>query len=125
MLPEPGARALVMCRESSDGSIGACVEVGLRNAQPHRRAIFVAGQDQRSARGHDDQITVGVSRLGPVLSEGRDRNVDQRGIDFRKVGKTEIAMRQVARIVRLDQKIGARDQTAQNIAAVVALKVQL
>ncbi len=113
-----------MSREGCHGSVGGCVQVSLRNAQPHRRAIRVAGENQRAAGCHDDQIAVGVGRLGPVLSERRDRNVDERGIDFREIGETEIVLRQVAGIVRLDQKISALDEAAQQIAAGVALEVE-
>ena len=113
-----------MSRERRHRGVGGCVQVGLRNAQPHRRPIRVAGENQRTAGGHDDQIAVGVARLRPVLSERRDRNVDERGIDFREIGEPEMVLRQVAGIVRLDQKIGALDQPHKKIAAGVALEVE-
>ena len=108
-----------MGRESGHGRVGAGMQISLRNTQTHGRAIRVAGQNKRSSSGHDDQIAVGVTRLGPVLSKRSDRNVNERGIDSGKIGETEFAFRQIAGIVRLDEKICALDEVAQKIAATV------
>ena len=113
-----------MGRKRGHGSVGGCVQVSLRNAKAHGRAIRIAGQDKRSSSGQDDQITVGIGRLGPVLSEWRDRNVNERGIDPGKVGETEIAFRQIAGIVRLDEKICMLDEAAQKIAAAVSFNIK-
>ena len=46
------------------------------------------------------------------------------GLILRKIGETEIVLRQIAGIVRLDQKIRALDEPHKKIAAGVALEVE-
>ena len=85
-----------------------------------RRAVVVAGEDEDAARGHHDQVAVGVGRLGAVLAERGNRNVDQRGINRGQVGIAETVFREIAGVIGLDENVGIGDESAQEIAARVA-----
>ena len=114
----------MMRRERRNCRVRRCVQVSLRNSEAHGRAIGVAGQNQRPASRHDDQIAVGVTRLRAVLSKRRNRNVDEGRIDFRKIVEAEMVARHVAGVVRLDKKIRTLDEAKQELAAGVALDVE-
>ena len=63
--------------ERRGGGLARRVMPGLRHGDPHRLLAGVAGQNQRAARGHQNQVGRLIRRLRPVLPEPADRDVDQ------------------------------------------------
>ena len=86
VLAEAGVEAIVVGDERGAGGVGTGVQIGLRHAHAQGRTVVVAGEDEDAARGHHDQVAVGIGRFGTVLAERRNRNIDQRGINRGEVG---------------------------------------
>ena len=90
----------------------------LRNRHPNRRAIIVAAQPQWAPRGQHREIRRRPSRFRPVLSERRNRCVDERRIQFRELLKAQSHRSEFARWARFNENVGALDQLTQLIPAV-------
>ena len=58
------------------------------------------------------------------MAEGRNRDVDQSGINRREVGVTQAAQRKETGVFRLDQEIGACDQLLKLSFSFFAVKVE-
>jgi hypothetical protein len=112
-----------MSDQRSHGRLGGRVQVGLLHAHAHRRAILIAGQHERTARRQQHEIAVRVVGLGSVAAKGRDRDVDQAGIQLGEVGVGEAAARHRAWILRLDQEVGVANQTAQRLLPFAAVEI--
>src|SRR5438094_575250 len=85
MLSAARVLALVMSNERRDSSLGAGVQIRLGDTHPHRRAVVITGQDQRTARREDDEVAVGIVRLWSILAKWRNRDIHQGRVERREV----------------------------------------
>ena len=124
MLAEAGAIALAERDDGVRRRLRPGVEGGLRVAHRQRRAVAVALQPDEAAGRLDAMRSVaGAMRERPVLPPGRDRGVDQRGVQRAHVLVAQPERCEVARRVRLDQHVAARDQRAQATAISLVLEI--
>jgi hypothetical protein len=108
VLPEARPACGEVCEESASGGVGRGVQVGLRDADPQRGAVAVAMRCERSARGPEHELAVGVTRLRAVAAERRDRRVDDARIRALHVRVGEAAARHRAGRLGLEHEIGLR-----------------
>jgi hypothetical protein len=124
MLPHPGAASLMMRHQRGDCRIGARVQVSLRYADAHGRAVVVAGDAERAAGRHYHQVAVRIRGLGAVLPERSDRNIDEARIDRAQVLVSGAEPVEAARRFRLDQEMRAADQADEQFASFAAREIE-
>ena len=114
MLAEAGARPLRQRQEGAEGALGGGVEPGLGQADPHRRAVGVAGQHELAARGHDRQVGGRPLGLRPVAAERRERHGHERRVLGPQAGQGRGVDRRVeAGRAAFDQHVGRGGQPLQ------------
>src|SRR5262249_47722503 len=85
VLPAARVLALVMSNERRHGSLGTGVQICLGDTHADRGAVIITGQDQRTTRRKDDEVTVGIVRLWSILAKGCDRDIHQGRVERREV----------------------------------------
>ena len=65
----------------------------------------------------------GAVRIGARMAVGRDRAIDQPGVDFRQFLVAQAELVECSRAVILDEDIGALDQLVQHLEAARILEV--
>ena len=97
-------------RQNADRRIDAGEDVGSRHADPHRRAVGVAGHAHDAADALRHEIVAGARRRRPGLAEAGHRAIDQSRIVSRQARVIEAELLQAADLEILDQHVGARHQ---------------
>jgi hypothetical protein len=114
----------MMRDQRRDGGLGASMQVSLGDADAYGRPIVVAAKHEGAAGGQDNEVAVGVMCLRTVLTERRDRDIDQGRVDRRDIGIAESTLGKRAGGVRLDEEVRARDEAPQDRLPVVGVEIQ-
>ena len=118
VLAQPRVLALEVRDQRAHRRVGRRVRVDLRQADAQRRAVRLAGQEHRAARGrHDQSRSTRSCAFGPSPPNGRERDVDQRRVRAGERVVVEAERAQPAGRLGLDQEVGARREPRELGAA--------
>jgi len=124
VLPAAGALALHMRNQRPDGRVAPRVRVGLWDANSCRRTVLVARQVGKAARRHLGEVAAAPLCLGSCLAEVTDRHIHQARLDARQILVPQPDLGQLSRTPGLDQEVGSRNETQQDLAIILAAKIQ-
>ena len=107
VLPAVRAVRFVQGNQRGRRGGGTGVQIALGNAQADGRPVFVSGNDEWSAAGQNNQIAIRIAGLWPVLSERRNRDINQPRIICCQLVIAQAVFGQGAGIIRFDQEFCA------------------
>ena len=98
--------------EATDGAIDAALLtiralVGAQQADRYRRAVAIPLQTKQAAGCFECQACCRVAGCGPVLSERRNRYIDECRVALVQLGIAQAEFREITRIETFDEDIGA------------------
>src|SRR3954470_9062218 len=122
-LAAPRVRALVERRADRAEQVDRVARVADLGAGDDRRAVLEAGRAHRAA-GRLGDVLVGLRVLERAGAEALQRRVDQPRVELVQVLPREAETVHHARAEVLDQDVGAVDQLAEDLLALVGLHVE-
>ena len=123
-LAEPVNLARVMREHHRNRRLAARVQSGLRQAHLNRRLTFLAHQVHHPAGRPRDDVGPVVILAGTGVAERRDRRVDESRIFLRERVVAETDRIEIAKRMRLDQKIRLRRELRNYRAPIVSREIR-